>query len=373
MPNDIAIARYVPPVSVPDMERMAHAIVQSKMYGIQTVPQALTLMWLAQAEGRHPVLAARDYDIIQGKPAKKAEAMMRDFISAGGSVEWHQLDDSVADATFSHPRGGEVRISWDMDRARQAGLLGKAGDMWRKYPRQMLRSRCVSEGIRTVGPMATSGLFVPEEVADYEPRKPRAMKDVTPDAEHPPHDPETGEIVTEMDDGPLYEQALAAADGGTHALRTWLQGCSRPERDKLREVIGTADAPGHVLRRAQEADADAVNIRRETLTTTESPAGVPPADAGTAPAPQQKPAGDTEAIPDMLGGEPRPPASHRWRMPKDPSPRDWQQFADWLDAKLSDGIAGRALRADNETALKRLREADPAAYDVLQEKLTAAR
>jgi hypothetical protein len=40
--------------------------------------------------------------------------------------------------------------------------------MWKKYPRQMLRSRVVSEGVRTVYPNATSGLYVPEEVRDFD-------------------------------------------------------------------------------------------------------------------------------------------------------------------------------------------------------------
>lgn len=54
-----------------------------------------------------------------------------------------------------------------MARAAQAGLASK--DMWKKYPRQMLRSRVVSEGVRTVCPMATGGLYVPEEIDDMKP------------------------------------------------------------------------------------------------------------------------------------------------------------------------------------------------------------
>jgi hypothetical protein len=50
-----------------------------------------------------------------------------------------------------------------------AGLGGR--DMWKKYPRQMLRSRVVSEGIRTVCPMATSGMYVPEEIRDFKDEK----------------------------------------------------------------------------------------------------------------------------------------------------------------------------------------------------------
>jgi hypothetical protein len=122
-------------------------------------------MLIAQAEGRHPASAANDYNIIQGRPAKKADAMLRDFLSAGGKVQWLALDDKRAEATFSHPAGGTVTIAWDIERAKRAALSGK--DMWAKYPRQMLRSRVVSEGIRTVFPGATSGMYVPEEVQDY--------------------------------------------------------------------------------------------------------------------------------------------------------------------------------------------------------------
>lgn len=147
-----------------DVQTMAVAIAKSGLFGVKTPEQALALMLVAQAEGRHPALAARDYDIIQGRPSKKAEAMLRDFLESGGKVEWHTLDDTAADATFSHPAGGTVRIDWTMRRADAAGLGGR--DMWKKYPRQMLRSRTVSEGIRSVCPMATSGMYVPEEVAD---------------------------------------------------------------------------------------------------------------------------------------------------------------------------------------------------------------
>lgn len=168
-------------ISYQDQERMAHSLVKSKMFGIENVDQAMALMSIAQAEGKHPAIIARDFHIISGRPAKKAEAMMRDLVQAGGAVKWHALDDAIADATFSHPQGGTVRIVWDMERAKQAGLLGR-GDMYRKYPRAMLRSRCVSEGVRTVCPLATSGVYTPEEVGDMVDETPAdGPKDVTPE------------------------------------------------------------------------------------------------------------------------------------------------------------------------------------------------
>lgn len=171
MSVDTKIESGIAVISYNDVERMAAAIVKSNLFGAKTLDQAISLMLVAQAEGCHPAIAARDYDIIQGRPAKKSEAMLRDFIRGGGKVTWHKLDDTIADATFAHPQGGEVRISWDMKRVEMAGLGGK--EMYKKFPRQMLRSRCVSEGIRTVFPMATSGMYVPEEIQDIpEARKP---------------------------------------------------------------------------------------------------------------------------------------------------------------------------------------------------------
>lgn len=151
-------------VPLVDMQRMAVTIARSGLFGIRTADQALALMLVSQAEGRHPALAARDYDIIQGRPAKKAEAMLRDFLQSGGTVFWHELTDTSAKAKFAHPQGGTVTIEWDTARARRAGLEGK--EMYKKFPRQMLRSRVVSEGVRTVFPAATSGMYVPEEVRD---------------------------------------------------------------------------------------------------------------------------------------------------------------------------------------------------------------
>ena len=149
-----------------DMVQMAKAIATSGLFGVRTPEQALALMLIAQAEGLHPAIAARDYDIIQGRPAKKSEAMMRAFLAAGGSVQWHELSDSKAEATFSHPQGGTVKLDWTMERAAKAGLTQKTGSMYAKYPRAMLRARVISEGVRTICPLATSGMYTPEEAQD---------------------------------------------------------------------------------------------------------------------------------------------------------------------------------------------------------------
>lgn len=147
-----------------DIEKMASAVVTSKLFGMQTREQAIALMLIANAEGRHPASAAMDYHIIQGRPSLRSDTLMARFQNAGGKVEWIKLTDTEAEAVFTHPAGGTVKISWDMARANKAGLSGK--ENWKKYPRQMLRSRVVSEGVTTVYPAVKGGFYTQDEIED---------------------------------------------------------------------------------------------------------------------------------------------------------------------------------------------------------------
>jgi hypothetical protein len=149
-----------------EIAQMGTAIAKSGLFGMKTPEQAIALMLIAHAEGMHPALAARDYHVIQGRPALKADAMLARFHAAGGKVTWGDYTDARVSATFSHPQGGTVEIDWTMERAKAAGLTGK--ENWRHYPRQMLRARVISEGVRTVSPGVAVGIYTPEEVQDFE-------------------------------------------------------------------------------------------------------------------------------------------------------------------------------------------------------------
>jgi len=163
-------------VALGDMQVMANAIVKSGLFGMKTPDQALALMIVATAEGRHPGSVASDYHIIQGRASLKSDSMLARFQQSGGRVEWHDHTNEKVSATFSHPAGGSLRIDWDMARAKAAGLGGK--DNWRSYPRQMLRARVISEGVRATFPAVLNGMYTPEEVGEFDaPRTaPRSVK-----------------------------------------------------------------------------------------------------------------------------------------------------------------------------------------------------
>lgn len=153
-------------IPVDQISVMASAVAKSGLFGVKTSDQAMALMLIAQAEGMHPAIAARDYHVIQGRPALKTDAMLARFQAAGGKVNWETYTDDQVTGQFSHPQGGSISITWTMDQARKIGLAGK--DNWRNYPRAMLRARCISEGIRTVYPGCVVGTYSVEEVQDFD-------------------------------------------------------------------------------------------------------------------------------------------------------------------------------------------------------------
>lgn len=161
-------------VPVNEIQIMANAVAKSGLFGMKTPEAAMALMLIAQAEGLHPAIAARDYHVIQGKPSLKADAMLSRFQAAGGKVEWKKYTDDECIGIFNHPQGGSIEIVWTLAMATKAGLT--SNPTWKKFSRAMLRARCISEGIRTVYPGVISGFYTPEEVQDFT----HEEKDITP-------------------------------------------------------------------------------------------------------------------------------------------------------------------------------------------------
>jgi hypothetical protein len=212
------------------VQSMALAMAKSGLFGMKTPEQALALMLVAQAEGQHPATIAQDYDIIQGRAARKTHSVLARFQAAGGKVEWHALSDTEADATFSHPQGS-ARIRWTMDMARKIGLATK--DNWKNYPRAMLRARCIAEGIRAAYPGAIGGLLVSEEAQDL----PAPSKAMGP-----------AEVVHPEIPADLIEAARDAADKGMEQYGNWWQSITKDQRKLL---AGEHEA---LKMRAAEAD-----------------------------------------------------------------------------------------------------------------------
>lgn len=164
-----------------EIQKMARAVAASGLFGLKNEAQAVALMLFAQSENLHPMTAVRDYHIMNGKPSMKADTMLARFQSAGGKVRWERYDDQAVIGIFSHGDSKPVTVEWTMERAKmihqevwEDSQNGRRRiskpitdkEVWKYYPRNMLRARCTSEGIRAVMPGVLCGLYTPEEIQD---------------------------------------------------------------------------------------------------------------------------------------------------------------------------------------------------------------
>ena len=156
-------------LTVQDITNMSVAFAKSGLFGYKNSAEAFSLMMVAQANGIHPAKAVERYHIIQGRPAMKSEAMLAAFQEAGGSIRWIERNEKKCALHLEHPQGGELDVVWTIERATKAGLTGKT--TWKQYPAAMLSARCVSEGVRALYPACLCGMYTPEEVSDFVPKK----------------------------------------------------------------------------------------------------------------------------------------------------------------------------------------------------------
>ena len=170
--TSLAVPAQAAPVAVgrsyAELERMAHTVVTSRLFGVATIEQAIVLMMVAEAEGMHPVDAFRQFYVVNGRPVRSAESMLAKFQQRGGHVEWLAYTADVVTGRFTAKNGDTVDVTWDSAKANRAGLLGK--DNWKKNPESMRASRCISEGVRRVDPGCVLGIYIADEAEEMEPR-----------------------------------------------------------------------------------------------------------------------------------------------------------------------------------------------------------
>jgi len=221
-------------IAYSEMEQMAAAIAASGLFGMKDKNSVLALMAVAQSEGLHPATAARDFHIIQGRPALKADAMLARFQNAGGKVDWKEYTDDKVTGVFSHPNGGELAVTWTIEQASKIGLV-KPGSGWQKFPRAMLRSRCISEGIRSVFPGSVTGFYTPEETETFTAPKELGKVDqatgevvdlaeIVEDIPSAPRVAGSGNIGSMIHKLPLYVPGIEDPYANYFSIEDWIAG-----------------------------------------------------------------------------------------------------------------------------------------------------
>ena len=167
--------RIADPMSA--IQKLGEIIALSGMFGCTKVEQGQVLALQCMSERMPPLELSKTYHVIEGKLSMRADAMLAKFQIAGGTVKWTKRDDKVVEATFTL-RGNSLPFSAKLEAFVANGVAtgrdGKLKDNWRKFPRQMLTARVISEAVRLLAPEIVFGIYTPEELQDGQSSGPSA-------------------------------------------------------------------------------------------------------------------------------------------------------------------------------------------------------
>lgn len=184
--------------------------------------------------GLGPMAAMRHISVIDGKPSLSAAMQLALLRRAGHRIEVVESTASRCEIRGIAPDGTSLSISYDLEEAKAAGLLGKTN--WKTYPADMLWARCVSRYARRADAGATLGLYSP---ADWDSRDtvslaPEEYASVV--SEQPREGPAGGEAPLEPGELPLRP-----GDEEIPAPQEILISCP-----KCQEKVGTAKLRDHM-------------------------------------------------------------------------------------------------------------------------------
>lgn len=167
-------------------------------------PEAALVIMIAGAELGLPTMTAlRNMHVIDGKATLSADLTVALVKKSPACIYFRLVHSDANVAEYETERrneGGPTRLSFTIEEAQAAGLLGNKN--WQKFPAAMLRARAASQLARAVYPDVVAGVYDPDELASDEapaasPRResspPRRVQAPPPVRDVPP--PRDAEIV----------------------------------------------------------------------------------------------------------------------------------------------------------------------------------
>ena len=164
--NEITQVRTQIIQTMDDAERAAKAMSASGFFAdTKQAAQAVVKILAGQELGFGPFASMTGVNIIQNKPVLAAN-LMAAAVKRTGKYNYRvvEMTDMVCELSFLED-GKEVgRSRFTLDDAKAANLAGK--DNWKKYPRNMLFARAVSNGQKWFAPDVFNGatVYTPDEL-----------------------------------------------------------------------------------------------------------------------------------------------------------------------------------------------------------------
>lgn len=246
--NDLSLRRVqsLEPQSLDEARALANAAVASRLYQVATPESALMILLTGRDLGLTASQSFRAVYVVSGKPVVSSDAMVAAIRRSGLCKSWRVIETTAERCTIETTRIEESepeRETFTLEDAKRAKLDAK--DVWRAYPRDMLRHRCAAALARRVYPDVILGCYVPGEIDDP-PVEPMRVE-VTPSkpSRSKLSDEEKAERVAAIIDE--YRAALAREENADAAY----DAAKKRGRDE-----GVATLVQDALQREMQADAE---------------------------------------------------------------------------------------------------------------------
>lgn len=200
--------------------------------------------------GLSPMVAVNNVAVINGKPTLSADIMAAVVKRSPeyGGIKWLKLTDTEAECEITRilPNGEKESItsSFSMQDAQKAGLASR--DVWRKYPKRMLKHRCLSYGLKDMFPDLLAGLYTPEEMESVDSSEPPKERNVTPVEQPVQETPivEKKEVRPTIDEREVlkkiignYEQQLSSSDDKPTPFDRCCEALAENDPVKIHDMI----------------------------------------------------------------------------------------------------------------------------------------
>lgn len=139
---------------------------------LNTAGKVLAVILTGRELGLPPMLSTRSIKIMEdtGLPIVAADVLLGAFKRAGGKSNFKHLDDKRGELWLKHPNGDEYTEIFTIEDAKRAGLTekrgGAGGNNWVKYPKAMIRSRCITAGLKSLGWEPAAGVYDADEAEE---------------------------------------------------------------------------------------------------------------------------------------------------------------------------------------------------------------
>lgn len=164
----------VEPMSWADMMSMGDHLVRTGFLPqhLKTGAQVAAVILTGRELGMPPMTAVRCLSLVKGKVVEAADSQLARFKADGGRAVFSMLDATRATLDLTHPNGDKHTETFSIEDAKKAGL---SGDNWQKYTKAMLRSRCITAGLKSLGWQGAVGTYDPDEALTFDaPQTPTA-------------------------------------------------------------------------------------------------------------------------------------------------------------------------------------------------------